>query len=357
MNIWAPGRVNLIGEHTDYSGGLVLPAAIQLGLSFDVKERGDGMVDLVSTTFGAGISFSADGGGPQVHGWTRFGQAVAAELAVIGRPPVGMTGRISSTLPPGSGLSSSAALEVGLALALCAVADFKVPSLELAAACQQAELRAVGVPCGILDQAACLLGARDAALLLNCATLEHKLISIPEDAAFFILDSGVSRQLEHSGYAQRRSELESALAVIGASTSMGLTEDDLADLDDLHRRRLRHVVTENDRVLAFTVALANDDLPTAGAILNESHASLRDDYEVSIPELDDLVACARQCGAYGARLLGGGFGGAALALVDIELLSEVSQAIAAMRPELAPPILIHASPGAHAFESEQRPSG
>ena len=356
MNIWAPGRVNLIGEHTDYSGGLVLPAAIQLGLSFDVKERSDGVVDLVSTTFGQGTAFSADGSGPQVRGWARFGQAVAAELAALGRPPIGLAGTVSSTLPPGSGLSSSAALEVGLALALCAVADFNIPSLELAAACQQAELRAVGVPCGILDQAACLLGARDAALLLDCGTLEHKLISIPENAAFFILDSGVNRQLEHSGYARRRKELESALAVIGASTSAGLTEDDLAGLDGLHRRRLRHVVTENARVLAFTAALANDDLPAAGAILKESHASLRDDYEVSIPELDDLVACARQCGAYGARLLGGGFGGAVLALIAMEAASEVSEAITAMRPELAPPMLIQASPGAYALDSELRPN-
>lgn len=357
MNIWAPGRVNLIGEHTDYSGGLVLPAAIQVGLCFDIEKRGGGSVDLVSTTFGQGQTFSADGSGPQVYGWARFGQAVACELAVLGRPPIGMAGTISSTLPPGSGLSSSAALEVGVALALCAVAEFNIPSLELAAACQRAELRAVGVPCGILDQAACLLGARDAALLLNCDTLEHSLISIPEDGAFLILDSGVKRQLEDSGYAERRKELELALAVIGATTSAELTEDDLTGLDGLHRRRLHHVVTENARVLAFTIALANDDLPAAGALLNESHASLRDDYEVSIPELDDLVAFSLKCGAYGARLLGGGFGGAVLALVDIEGASEVSEAIAAMRPELAAPMLIQASPGAHAFDSELQPSG
>lgn len=349
MNIWAPGRVNLIGEHTDYSGGLVLPAAIQLGLSFDVTKRSDGVVDLFSATFGAGIPFSADGSGAHVHGWTRFGQAVAAELALLGRRPIGMAGTVSSTLPPGSGLSSSAALEVGVALALCAVADFNIPPLELAAACQRAELLAVGVPCGILDQAACLLGARDAAILLDCGTLEYKLISIPEDAAFLILDSGVKRQLEHSGYARRRAELESALAVIGADTSTLVTEDDLAGLHGLHRRRLRHVVTENTRVLGFTAALANDDLRTAGAILDASHASLRDDYAVSIPELDDLVALARQCGAYGARLLGGGFGGAVLALVDIELASEVSEAIATTRPELESPMLVHASPGAHAL--------
>ena len=157
--VWAPGRVNLIGEHTDYSGGLVLPAAIQLGITLRVDAVADD-VRLDSSRFGPADPFGADGGGPASTGWARYGQGVAAELSALGRPAVGLVGTVESDLPPGAGLSSSAALEVAIGLALCTVAEFELEPLQLALACQRAELRAVGVPCGILDQAACLLGQR-----------------------------------------------------------------------------------------------------------------------------------------------------------------------------------------------------
>jgi galactokinase len=349
VRVWAPGRVNLIGEHTDYSGGLVLPAATQLGLTFDFDARNDNRVNLVSAGFDAGEPFSADGGGPQAQGWTRYGQAVAAELADLGRPPIGIEASIASTLPAGAGLSSSAALEVGVALCLCAVADFAVPPLELAAACQRAEARAVGVPCGILDPAACLLGQENTAILLNCTTLEYEPISIPGDAAFLVLDSGVERRLANTGYARRRQELESALASAGAENSLELHTVDYSRVDPLSRRRLRHVRTENERVTRFAAALSANDLEAAGDILIESHDSLRDDYDVSTPELDELVDCACRSGAYGARLVGGGFGGAVLALVHHELASRVGDAIAHARRDMAPPFLIQASAGAQAF--------
>lgn len=346
VKVWAPGRVNLIGEHTDYSGGFALPCAIQLGLTIDVRARDDRLVELTSTLFGAGERFAADGGGPQVAGWARYGQAVAAQLAALGRPAVGMDATVASTLPAGSGLSSSAALEVGLALALCAVAQFSLPPLGVAAACQRAEAQAVGVPCGILDQAACLLGAHDAALLLNCTTLEHSTIPIPEDAAFLILDSGVERRLENTGYAQRRNELDTALEMAGRSNSLELSPSDLTGLDSVSRRRLRHVLTENERVGRFAEALSNEDLSAAGALMTESHRSLRDDYEVSTRELDDLVELACRSGAYGARLVGGGFGGAVLALVDDERAEDVSAAFTDRRRG-AEPGLVRASRGAH----------
>src|SRR3954468_10568831 len=173
---WAPGRVNLVGEHTDYSGGLVLPVAIQFGITLDAHALAD-EIALTSSGFGAGEPFAADGSGAPVRGWSRYAQAVAVELALLGRPPVGLAGSISSDLPARAGLSSSAALEVAVALALCAVADFELEPLQLARACQRAELRAVGVPCGILDQAASLLGQPSSAILLDCATLEHRLIA------------------------------------------------------------------------------------------------------------------------------------------------------------------------------------
>ena len=300
---WAPGRVNLIGEHTDYSGGLVLPVAIQYGVSVDIaSERGQ--VSLVSERFGAAAPFAADGSGAAAGGWARYAQAVAAELHLLGRPPVGLAGTVTSDLPVGAGLSSSAALEVAVGLALCAVADFELDPLELALACQRAELRAVGVPCGILDQAASLLGRQGHAILLDCGTLEYRLVAVPAEAALVVVDSGVEHSHETSGYAQRRQELEAGMP-----------------------SRVRHVQTENQRVRDFAAALERRDLDDAGRLLLESHASLRDDYEVSIPELDLLVELAREAGAYGARLLGGGFGGAILALAEAARADDVAAAV------------------------------
>ncbi len=317
LTAWAPGRVNLIGEHTDYSGGLVLPAAIQLGITVEVSAAADEIV-LTSTRDGAAEPFAADGTGAPATGWARYGQAVAAELAALGRPPVGLVAAVDSDLPTGAGLSSSAALEVGIGLALCAVAEFELAPLELALACQRAELRAVGVPCGILDQAACLLGRPGSAILLDCATLDYRLVAVPGRAALVIVDSGVAHSHEESGYAQRRAELEHALALVGAERSTQVSAADLDGLDPVSERRLRHVVTENERVGLFAAAFEAGDLETAGRLLGASHASLRDDYEVSIAELDLLVELAGAAGGLGARLLGGGFGGSVLVLTEAE---------------------------------------
>jgi galactokinase len=326
LDVWAPGRVNLIGEHTDYSGGLVLPAAIQLGLHVEVGARSDTIV-LTSDGFGAGEEVAADGGGSPADGWARLAQAVAVELDRLGRPPAGLTATIRSTLPAGAGLSSSAAFEVGVALALCAVAGFEPEPLELAEACRRAETAAVGVPCGILDQAACLLGAEGAALLLDCATLEHRRVPIPAGAGFVVVDSGRPRRLEESHYGVRRRELEHALAAVGVESPRELEAGDLDDLDPLSRRRLRHVVTENHRVPDFAAALEAGDLTAAGSLISESHRSLRDDYEVSTPELDAVVDLAERNGALGARLIGGGFGGSVLVLVDPDRIDELRAAL------------------------------
>jgi galactokinase len=302
---WAPGRVNLIGEHTDYSGGLVLPVAIQYGISLEVAAV-DGSVSLASERFGVAEPFAPDGSGAAARGWARYAQAVAAELDLLGRAPIGLAGTLTSDLPVGAGLSSSAALEVAVGLALCTVADFELDPLELALACQRAELRAVGVPCGILDQAASLLGREGHAILLDCGTLEHRLVPVPAKAALVVVDSGVEHSHETSGYAQRRQELEAGMPT-----------------------RVRHVRTENQRVRDFAVALERDDLAVAGALLLESHASLRDDYEVSTSELDLLVDLAQEAGAYGARLLGGGFGGAILALTGVECADKLAADVSA----------------------------
>jgi galactokinase len=325
---WAPGRVNVIGEHTDYSGGLVLPAAIQLGVTVTVESSADAIA-LTSVRLGEAAPFAADGSGASAVGWARYGQAVAAELTALGRPARGLVATIDSTVPVGAGLSSSAALEVAVALALCAIADFELEPLELALACQRAELRAVGVPCGILDQASSVLGRDHAAILIDCSTLEHRFVPVPDDAALLVVESGVERSLESSDYGRRRGELERALELVGASRSTDVRLEQLDGLDPLSKRRLRHVVTENARVLDTAAAFEDGDLEAAGRLLLASHASLRDDYEVSIPELDLLVELARESGAYGARLLGGGFGGATIALVDAARADDIGARIAA----------------------------
>jgi len=350
LTAWAPGRVNLIGEHTDYSGGLAMPAAIELGVRVTVASDADA-VTLSSTLYGAAEPFAADGSGPQAGGWARYGQAVARELDALGRRPIGVVATVDSDLPAGVGLSSSAALEVGIALALCAVAELELEPLALAQACRRAEERAVGVPCGILDQAACILGREGTAIVLDCATVEHRRVELPPGAALVVVDSGVARALETSGYAARRSELERALAVLGAERS---TEVDIAAIDSLEeplRRRLHHVVTENARVTAFADAVAAGDLVTAGRLISASHASLRDDYEVSTLELDELVTLAERAGAYGARLVGAGFGGSILALADTGTARDVAAAVVAGYTGEARAFVVHASDGAHVATS------
>jgi galactokinase len=287
-SVWAPGRVNLIGEHTDYSGGLVLPVAIHLGIGLTIESAT--RIALVSEN--EHVELAADGTGAP-RGWGRYVAAVAQELAALGRRPVGIEGVVAADLPRGAGLGSSGALEVVVALALCAVADFVLEPLELALACQRAERRAVGVPSGILDQAASLLGREKSALFLDCGTLEHRWVALPDELAIIVVDSGEKHTHEGSHYAERRRELEAG-----------------------DPRRVRHVATENERVRKTVLALERHDLSALGALFAASHTSLRDDYEVSTPALDRLVEVAIAAGAIAARLTGGGFGGSVIVLAE-----------------------------------------
>jgi galactokinase len=297
VQVRAPGRVNLIGEHTDYAGGLVLPAAIDRAVTVTgVRAR---TIRLTSDREAEPVELEADGSS-EAAGWGRYVSAVAAELDTLGRPAIGLAGRVGSDLPSGIGLASSAALEVAVALALCEVARFALEPLELAEACRRAEERAVGVPCGIMDQAASLLARAGHALLLDCSTLEHRHVPTPAGLALIVIHSGVERTLESSAYAQRRAEVEAG-----------------------DERRLRHVRSENERVRGAVVALEADDRAALGRLFRASHDSLRDDFEVSTPELDLLVELAYEEGAIAARLTGAGFGGAILALAagrDTEVL-------------------------------------
>ena len=272
----APGRVNLIGEHTDYTGGLVLPVALHLGITV-VGEPGGDEIELTSDRFDAD------------EGWQRYVTAVAGEL----RATVGFRGRIVSDLPAAAGLASSAALEVAVALALCHAGGLEIDRLELAELCRRAEERAVGVPCGLMDQAASLLARAGHALLLDCGTREHRHVRFPAELELLVADSGSPRRLRESGYAQRRAEVEAG-----------------------DPRRLRHVRTENERVGEVAAALEAGDHDALGRAFAASHASLRDDFEVSTPELDALVKAALGAGALAARMTGAGFGGSIVALVQ-----------------------------------------
>ncbi|HEX8004786.1 MAG TPA: galactokinase family protein [Mycobacteriales bacterium] len=307
VRAFAPGRVNLIGDHTDYAGGLACPMAIDLGTTVVLRRGGD-VVSLVSEGHPepACVPLSVTSPGDVRPSWARYVAAVVAEV----RPPVGGTGTVSTTLPLGAGLSSSAALELALALAL----GFSGSPMDLALLGQRAEHAAVGLPSGLLDQMSSAFGRAGHAMVLDFTTHGVSYVPLPPDVEVVVVDSGQPRELAGSEYADRRADTERAAATIGPLAAATL--DDVEKLDDpLLRRRARHVVTENARVRSFAAALAAGDLPLAGRLMRESHASLAEDFEVSTPAIDRLVEKVGETdGVYGVRMTGGGFGGCLVAL-------------------------------------------
>jgi galactokinase len=293
VRAFAPGRVNLIGDHTDYAGGYVLPMAVDAGTTVTI-ERGGPVVRLTSDVEDAPAEVPLDVEHPDraAPAWARY---IAGVVTVL-RPALGGTGTVTTTLPVGAGLSSSAALEVAVALAL----GFIGPPVDLALACQRAEQLASGVPCGIMDQLASAAGVAGHALLIDCGSLSVEPVAVPPDVDVVVVPSGETRALADSAYARRRAELEAG-----------------------HPGRVRHVRTENERVLAFASALRRGDVAGAGRLMTESHASLRDDFEVSTAALDALVDRLTSVGGvHGARLTGAGFGGCVVALTDPGVLED-----------------------------------
>jgi galactokinase len=307
VRAFAPGRVNLIGDHTDYAGGLACPMAIDLGTTV-VLRRGGSVVSLVSEGQADPCSVPLDVTDPSSVSpeWARYVAGVVAEL----RPATGGTGTVSTTLPVGAGLSSSAAFELSLALALGFCGD----PMELARLCQRAEHAAVGVPSGLLDQMSSALGRAGHAMVVDFTTLAVDYVPLPPDVEVVVVDSEQPRALAGSEYADRREDVERAAALLGPLA--GASIDDVEKLDDeLLRRRARHVVTENARVRHFAAALRVGDLAAAGRLMRESHASLATDFEVTTPALDRLVEKVGETeGVYGVRMTGGGFGGCLVAL-------------------------------------------
>lgn len=335
--VHAPGRVNVIGEHTDYNLGFVLPAAIDLGITIALLPTDDGRVELTLADTGERDGFDLDAIGERRGRWIDYVAATAWALREAGVPLRGFRGLLASDLPSGAGLSSSAAIELASAWALNGGDRPPLPTMDLAKAAQRAENDYVGVQTGLMDQFAVAFGEADHALLLDCRSLEHRAVSMPAGTSLVICHSGSPRKLASSEYNTRRSECDRAVASLatldpGVSSlrdvTVELLERGRALLDDTAYRRARHVVSENTRVLAVIDALVVGDVAAVGAALDASHASLRDDFEVSSPALDALVDIAQGVsGVIGARLTGAGFGGCTVNLVHDEAVGALREAV------------------------------
>jgi galactokinase len=343
LGVWsAPGRVNLIGEHTDYNDGFVLPFAIDRRTTVALGLRDDNVIRLASTFSDETVSLTladldAAVAGGRVTGWAAYPLGVAWALGQLDADLAGARGvdlLIDSDVPVGAGLSSSAAIESAVAVALDEVWALGLDRRTLARVGQHAENAVVGAPTGIMDQSASLLGIRDAAVFLDCRTLETRTIPLdlaPNDLAVLVIDTRVHHSHATGGYRDRRASCEAGAAALGVPALRDLGVDDLSRaegmLDDVTFRRVRHVVTENARVLSTVDALGSGGPAAIGSLLDASHVSMRDDFEISVPELDLAVSVARENGALGARMTGGGFGGAAIALAPVAELERIGAAV------------------------------
>lgn len=323
----APGRVNLIGDHTDYNDGFALPLAIDRDCLVACRPRSDGRVRVRSLELDGSVDVAADGTDEPATftpAWGRYVGGVVRSLAELGSAPIGLDAVVSSTVPPGSGLSSSAAIEVALALALTEAGNRALDPVGLAQACQHAEHLATGVPSGVMDQLASVFGQPGHGLLIDCRELTVVSVALPPSCAVLVVHSGISRTLETSDYAQRRAACEAAARRLGVPALRDASPADVVD-----DPRARHVVSENQRVHAFVDALRAGAVDELGPLLLSSHASLRDDYDVSTPELDLLVELLVEHGALGARLTGAGFGGCVVALTRTDDAPDVATKTAA----------------------------
>ena len=321
----APGRVNLIGEHTDYNEGFVLPLAIDRWVRIAARPRSDGRVTVHSVDLNDEGSFSLGGQGEPSREWIDYVRGIAWALQDAGRTLTGFDAVLSGDVPVGAGLSSSAAREMAAARAFAAVSGFAWEPVAMARAGQRAENLWMGVNCGIMDPLVSAGGKAGHAILIDCRSLAIEPVPLPKDVSVVVLDTTTRRQLVGSEYNERRDQCAKAAAACGASW---LRDVDAAELeasrgamDETTFRRARHVVSENERTLRAAEAMRGGDASLLGRLMNESHRSLRDDFEVSTRALDAMVESARSApGCHGARLTGAGFGGCVVALVDRQRL-------------------------------------
>ncbi|MGB0385485.1 MAG: galactokinase [Ardenticatenaceae bacterium] len=318
----APGRVNIIGEHTDYNDGFVLPMAIDRALWIALRARTDRRVVVHSLDFDETVSLGLDECLPGEESWVEYVKGMAWVLQDAGYGLRGWEGVMAGDVPIGAGLSSSAALELATARAFATLSEWAWAPAEMAKLGQRTENEWVGVNCGIMDQMISATGEAGHALLIDCRSLSTESVPLPPRTAVLVLDTATRRGLVDSAYNERRSQCEAAARFFGvpALRDVSVTQFELTvspELDELTRRRARHVITENERTLQAAEAMRQGNALTLGRLMDESHRSLRDDFEVSSDALNTMVEIARQTlGCLGARMTGGGFGGCAVALVD-----------------------------------------
>lgn len=335
----APGRVNLIGEHTDYNDGFVMPAALQQATWIAIARRDDEMVRIHSELTGQTSKFDLKEADPTPRrDWTDYIRGVAVMLKRAGHGLVGADILVASDVPVGAGLSSSAALEVSIGYAFLRVAGGEIGLTDLAQVCQRAENEFVGMRCGIMDQLVACKGVAGHALLIDCRSLVTTPVPVDGRARLMICNSMVRHALAGSEYNRRRHDCEEAVATLAPrlpnlralrDLSLEGLESHKSLLSELVYRRCRHIVTENGRVLAAANALLAGDLGLCGRLMAESHASLRDDYEVSCREVDQMVEIALSAaGVFGARMTGGGFGGSVVALVRTDAVEQFRETVA-----------------------------
>lgn len=339
--VWAaPGRVNLIGEHTDYNDGFVLPFAVDraTGVAAAVRtDRTDRTVRVSSLLDGRRVEATADLDELRpgsVHGWAAYPLGVLWALQEAGHRLTGLDLLLDSTVPVGAGLSSSAAIECAVAVAVDELAGLGLSRAELTQIGQRAENIMVGAPTGIMDQSASLLGRANHAIFLDCRSLRATAVPLPladSGLILLVIDTKISHAHATGGYTERRTSCELGARLLGVPALRDLTSADLGRagdlLDPVTFRRVRHVVTENERVAEAVSVLHREGPWALGPLLNASHESMRDDFEISCPELDLAVDTARGCGALGARMTGGGFGGSAIALAPAEAAPDITQAV------------------------------
>jgi galactokinase len=313
----SPGRVNLIGEHTDYNGGMVLPAALSVSLTATLEPRGDNRLVISADSFDGQAERSFDD--PAQGSWSDPAVGALIEARRLGMLASGANVHICSSIPHGAGLSSSAALIVTLLKAARELAGSDLADVDIALAARRVENDYIGVPCGIMDQMAVALAVPGKAMALDTKTLEHRLVALPASHTMVVIHSGVTRNLNEGRYAVRKDECDQARAAFGQYDICLLDSaaiEAAQDVDEIIRRRARHCATEHRRVLAAVEALDSGHIAAFGALMNVSHISMRDDFEISLPAIDALVSDAQSLGAIGARLTGGGFGGCIVACVE-----------------------------------------
>ncbi len=340
----APGRVNLIGEHTDYNDGFVLPCAIDYQAMIAASPRDDQKIVATAHSYDGQVSefeLSLPVSHSEEAFWSNYVRGVASVLMEKGMSLKGVNIAIIGNVPQGAGLSSSACLEVVTGLTLTRMSGLDISLKELALIGQKAENEFVGCNCGIMDQMISACGREDHAMLLDCRSLDTRLVSIPKNAAVVIINSNVKRGLVDSEYNTRREQCEAAAKHFGVKALRDITLEQLEagrnDLDELTYRRARHVVTENERTLAAAEALARGDLKAMGKFMAESHISMRDDFEITVPAIDGIVEIVKDVigSEGGVRMTGGGFGGCVVALIPEEKVDAVKQAVHEHYPKYA----------------------